>query len=92
MDNCTVTEAEKIPGRININEAPLEILLGIPGMTEEIVQQIIDSRGTAPETDDNSRAHETWLVREGVVTLDEMKTLMPFVCAGCDVYRCHIVG
>ena len=29
---------------------------------------------------------------EGLVTLEEMKNLLPFVCVGGDVYRAQIVG
>ena len=29
---------------------------------------------------------------EGIATLPEMKTLMPFLCGGGDVYRAQIVG
>lgn len=92
MDNVTTLEADSIPGRININQAPYEILLGIPGMTEEIAEQIINLRGAALEPDDTSRSHETWLVSEAIVSLDEMKNLLPFVCTSGDVYRAQIVG
>ena len=33
LDYCTVNSAKKIPARININQAPRTVLLGIPGMT-----------------------------------------------------------
>ncbi len=94
MDNLTVNPSEVIPGRININEAPRAILAGIPGMTEEIVNQILEIRGeqATDETAASGRDHETWLLTQGVVTLEEMKTLMPFVNAGGDVYRGQVVG
>jgi hypothetical protein len=92
MDNVTTVDAESIPGRININEAPYEILLGIPGMTEEIADQIINLRIAPNEDEDGSHGHEAWLLTEAVVTLDEMKSLLPFVCAGGDVFRAQIVG
>jgi len=91
MDHVTIA-GETIPGRININQAPLEILIGIPGISEEIVQQILALRSMDPSVDDPSRQHETWLLTEGIVTLDEMKTLMPVICAGGDVYRTQVVG
>lgn len=110
MDACTVIDTEIIPGRINVNQAPREILLGIPGMTEEIVDEILSARSdqtslmlsgtsSAPSTNDGTtpgllsgREHETWLLAEGVVTLDEMKQLIPFLCAGGRVYRAQVVG
>jgi len=101
MDNCTVSETESIPGRININEAPRELLLGIPAvnattsepiMTEELADQIIELRTAVTEVNAAARGNETWLLGEAVVTLDQMKALTPFVCGGGDVFRCQIVG
>ena len=104
MDACTIMDTEVIPGRINVNEAPREILLGIPVMTEEIVDEIISARSeqlslSTTSTNDGTspglltgREHETWLLGEGVVTLDEMKQFMPFLCAKGHVYRAQVVG
>ena len=109
MDACTAVDATVIPGRINVNQAPAEVLLGIPGMTQEIVDQIISLRSadsqstsstaatstTSPTTSGTTidpRSQETWLLSEGVVTLDEMKQFMPFLCGGGDVFRTQIVG
>jgi hypothetical protein len=92
MDNCSIVEGTVIPPRININQAPLELLLGIPGMTEEIADQIVASRSMGMDETTTDRANETWLLSEGIVTLDQMRALLPFVCAGGDVYRAQIVG
>ncbi|NLF73366.1 MAG: general secretion pathway protein GspK [Candidatus Anammoximicrobium sp.] len=91
MDQVTIVTDPVIHGRININQAPREILLGIPGMTEEIVEQIVGQRTPDPGADP-ACGHETWLLTQGLVTLDEMRSLMPFVCAGGDAYRAQIIG
>jgi len=92
MDNVTVNESPFIPGRININQAPRSILMGIPGMNEDIVEQIISQRQLEPAPDDTSQQHETWLMTSLIVTLDEMKQLIPFITTGGDVHRAQIVG
>ena len=92
MDFATAVDAPTIPGRININQAPREILAGVPGMTDELLEQIISSRTPEPEIDNPTHVHETWLLTEGLVTLDEMRSLSPYVCAGGDVYRTQVVG
>ena len=92
MDSVTVNPAKTVPGRININQASATILSGIPGMTEDIVEQIITRREVAPSADKPGRQHETWLLAEGVCTMDEMRMLMPFINAGGDVYRAQVVG
>ncbi len=92
MDNCTVNESQSIPGRLNINQAPPELLIGIPGITEEIVDAILNARTATNEDGDENRNFETWLLVEGLVTMEEMKTLTPFISAGGDTFRAQIVG
>jgi hypothetical protein len=92
MDYVTVNPAATIPGRININQCTRTVLLGIPGMTAEIADKIIAQRSTDAGTGNAARRHETWLLTEGLVTLPEMKVLMPFVCGGGRAFRGQIVG
>lgn len=92
MDNLTTIDAATIPGRININQAPLTILLGIPGMTEEIANEIVSRRDVTGANEDPNRLYETWLLAEGIVTLEEMRQLAPFICGGGSVYRAQVVG
>ncbi|ADB18326.1 hypothetical protein Psta_3667 [Pirellula staleyi DSM 6068] len=92
MDGATINPATTIPGRINVNQASATILRGIPGMDEDIVNQIITRRSADPGTDQPGRQYETWLLAEGVVTLDEMKLLQPFICGGGQVFRAQVVG
>lgn len=91
MDMVTVNKAESIPGRINVNLAPANVLRGIPGITDEIVERILAKRDLEGG-DDPSRRHEVWLLSEGVVTLQEMKTLLPFMTGGGQVFRTQAVG
>lgn len=92
MDNLTVNPQKVIPGRININQAPRAVLEGIPGMTGKLLDTILSQREVDPVARDPGRDYETWLLTEGLVSLDEMKTLMPFVCAGGSVFRIQAVG
>jgi DNA uptake protein ComE-like DNA-binding protein len=95
MDNVAVNTNPTIPGRININQAPRAILQGIPGMEDTIVDEIINQRRvdtSSSEEEAAARQHETWLLTSGIVTLDQMKQLEPFLCGGGDVFRAQIVG
>ncbi|PHS14007.1 MAG: general secretion pathway protein GspK [Blastopirellula sp.] len=92
MERMTVNEAPIIPGRININQAHRDILLGIPGLDEITVDEIISMRIPAPDLDDENMKYESWLLVEGLVTLTQMKALMPFITGGGDVYRTQVVG
>jgi hypothetical protein len=89
MASLTTFEGATIPGRINIMQAPRVVMMGIPGLDESTVDQIISQRGTDFELDDPTgadmnRKYETWLFVEGVVDLATMKTLMSYVCTGGD--------
>ncbi|MFZ5829423.1 MAG: hypothetical protein ACOY3P_05015, partial [Planctomycetota bacterium] len=92
MENTTVNPAEVIPGRININQAPRAMLEGIPGMEPDIVEAIISQRIMDPIEAEEDRIHETWIWSEGIVSLSQMRRLLPFVNAGGGVYRVQSVG
>ncbi len=95
MENLTTMQGDNIPGRINIMQAPRRIIEGIPGVTPEIADAIITKREIEldnPELLDQYRAYETWILIDNIVDLPTMKAMLPFVCAGGDVYRAEIVG
>jgi hypothetical protein len=92
MEHCTVYPDPTIPGRININEAPRAVLQAIPGMDVDLVDAIIGARIEDPDEENELRKHETWLMTSALVSLDEMKALIPYVTTGGDVYRAQVVG
>jgi hypothetical protein len=92
MDAVTVVKEPAIRGRININQAPRTLLLGIPGLTPDVVENIIADRSPEPTENEPEYRHETWLLTQGMVTLDEMKELMPLVTCGGAVYRVQVLG
>lgn len=100
MDNCTVNPSPFLPGRISLNHASLPVLMGIPGMDEELASQILSTRSSFdPAVYDASREHETWLMTEGLllnedgeIDLDRMIELSPYVCAAGDAYRGQVIG
>lgn len=93
----TTTKNQYIEGRIQISEARLETLLGIPEMDETLAHAIVNSQMTAtngaPSTE-ISQARQTtgWLVIEGLTTIEQMRKLAPYVCSGGDVFRVQSVG
>lgn len=46
LDRMTVSPADRVEGLVNINTATAEVLSIIPGVTEDIANQIVDSRPT----------------------------------------------
>lgn len=90
MDKLTTVDSPILPGRININECPREILAGIPGLTTEIVDQLVSARADGSESE--NRQFETWPLVEGYVSIEQMRMLAPLLTAGGDVFRGQIVG
>lgn len=79
-------------GRININQASPVVLATIPGITDETIEAILANRLPAPTPDAPSQQHPTWLLTEGLVDLDQMKQLMPYITGGGAVYRATVIG
>jgi DNA uptake protein ComE-like DNA-binding protein len=102
LDYVSVLGDRVIPGRINVNLASRDVLRGVPTMDEAIVQRIVASRGGQtvegdpvegnPVEGNADRRHATWLLTEGLVDLDQMKALMPYLTGGGDVFRAQVVG
>jgi len=90
--HCTTDTRTMIPGRVNINQAPREVLAGVAGMPSEAVEQILAQREPDPTGADENRRHATWILDARIVTLEQMKALLPFVTGGGSVYRAQVVG
>jgi type II secretory pathway component PulK len=90
MEALTTQDFEKMPGRININECPAELLYGIPLLPAEAAEAILEAR--AQPNENENRLYETWPLVEGLITLETMRTLMPVVTAGGDVFAAQVIG
>ncbi len=90
LDRLTVYEEEAVVGRININRASRHVLLGLPGMTDEIVDQIVENRNPSPSQ--SAQLHPSWILKSGFVTSGEMEALLPFLNGGGDVHTAQIIG
>jgi hypothetical protein len=92
--NCTTTAGTGIPGRININQASRTVLMCIPGMTEDIADQIIANRAMDPVSA-ASKPDQTcpaWPLIEGIVDLPTMKAMLPYVTSGGAIFKAQIIG
>jgi len=92
-----VSENPIIEGRINVNEARYETLMGIPTMSEETASAIVAASRQMSAGNPNpdlvaTRATNSWLLAEGIVDLETMRQLDPFVTAGGDIMTAQIVG
>ena len=97
MDALSTTGDEYLEGRINLNQARLELLIGLPGMDEELANKIVmaqklDSNGQ-PNLDTIHR-HNTagWLRIDGLIDKWKMRELDPYLTARGGVYRAQVFG
>lgn len=86
-----------IEGRININQARREVLIGIPGMPEELADAIVGSQQISsdgvPLTDSIQRRATTgWLVEDKLTDLATLRAIDPYITARGDVYRVQVLG
>jgi type II secretory pathway component PulK len=92
LDKLTTTDEPARGGRININLASRPVLLSIPNLTEIQADQILTMRETAVDRQISLQRHAIWLLANGVVTLEEIKQIDPFITSGGDVYSAQVVG
>jgi hypothetical protein len=98
LDKLTIVDDPFIQGRVNLNSAPYEVLLGIPNMTQALAQQIAASQGlgasnSASGSSQSSRSTIAWLVTEGLVSsATTMAQLDPYITAHGAVYRVQSIG
>lgn len=88
IDATTTDPAPVLYGRINVNEAPREVLMAVPGLEATVADQIVSAR-TGEQGD---RASVAWLWTEGIVDRATLRRLLPYLTTEGDVYRGQVVA
>lgn len=91
MDQITVDTRTVIEGRINIDEAPREVLLAIPGMDPTTADRILAARFLSADGR-VAHVHPTWILEQGIVDLPRMKHLLKYCTTGGDVFQANIIA
>lgn len=91
LDMTTTVRDAELPGRININTAPRDVLAALPGLTGADVNNIVNRR---PSGDSTDTVYQTpaWLLTEASLPLNTLRTLERYVTARSQVYRIQVVG
>lgn len=98
MQTLTLTDTPYIDGRINVNMAPREVLLGLPNLTPDVVDNIVGtqtktSAGASSSFDEPlDRQTTAWLVISNLVPSSALQKLDPFITARGDALRLQSVG
>jgi hypothetical protein len=93
----SLSDSTVLSGRININQARRETLLGIPGMTEELADSIrarklIGSDGSAVTDRMTAQSTTVWLLAERLVDLPSLVQMDKYMTGRGDVQRVQAVG
>jgi len=89
LDRFKTTDDERRPGLININTAPLEVLLTLPGVDLSLAETIISTRRGLDALERRSTA---WLLQKEVLEAGQFRALAPRLTARSFQYRFHVVG
>jgi hypothetical protein len=61
-------------------------------LDEGMVRQILSARESRTAGQDPERRHPVWLLFEGIVDLEQMRKIYPYVTCSGSVYRAQLVG
>jgi DNA uptake protein ComE-like DNA-binding protein len=93
LEDATTTMPHRVTrGLVSVNHAPAVVLRAVPGIDDSLAQQIVAARDVASAVPSPQRRFATWLWFEGLVDLETMKRLAPFVSGGGDVVRAQVVA
>ncbi|WP_428304738.1 hypothetical protein [Lacipirellula sp.] len=91
-DAAPPTTAQRVAGRVNVNQASRFVLQSIPSLPDAAVGKIISRREAEPDPAVSDQRHALWLLIDGVVTLDEMRQIERYVTTGGDAFSGQAVG
>jgi DNA uptake protein ComE-like DNA-binding protein len=91
-DAAPPTTAQRVAGRVNVNQASRFVLQSIPSLPDAAVGKIISRREAEPDPAVSEQRHPLWLLIDGVVTLDEMRQVERYVTTGGDAFSGQSIG
>ncbi|MCA9103758.1 MAG: general secretion pathway protein GspK [Planctomycetales bacterium] len=90
LEQWTTTDPRpRIAGRVNVNLAPSVVLQAVPGITTTTAEAIAARRGFEQST---APAHLGWLLIEGLLDLETLRQVAPFLTTSGDVSSFQCLG
>lgn len=94
LDLTTTQQGTELPARVNVNTAPREVLMTLPGITDATADLIVAKRppysdGQSP---DSIFATVAWLLQDGSLTPQLLQGLERYITARTQVYRVQSIG
>lgn len=96
LDAVTVDVSPITEGRVDVSDAPVEVLAGVPGLDFSMAQRLVQQRSASTNSASTNSAttqqsdNIAWLLE--VVDLNKLKELEPYLTCRSDVYSVQSVG
>ena len=92
LDETSTAASTTIVGRININEAPYEVIAAIPGLSQTAARQIVNRREQQANGIREMYRQPTWLLAYNIVDLPTLRKIWPHITCGGDVFRGQVIS
>jgi hypothetical protein len=93
LDEATTDAGLFVTGRVDVSEAPVEVLAGIPGIDADLARRIVQQRSSSSAaTTSEPRDTLAWLLEGGTVDMERLRTIEPYLASRNDVYSVQAVG
>jgi len=91
LDAVTIDVSPIAEGRVDVSDAPAEVLAGVPGLDFTLAQRLVQQRSTSSNATATQQIDTiAWLLE--VVDLNSLKELEPYLTCRSDVYSVQAVG
>lgn len=91
VDDVTTDPNAFVNGQIDVTQAPLEVLMGVPGMTQPAAVRILEARRGVVAIG-STRDSVAWLVLQDVIDLATLGQWFPWITVGGDCYSGQAIG
>jgi hypothetical protein len=91
-DVASTVNQGRVAGRVNINAASRPVLLSIPYLPPNAVDQIIARRELEPHFALSEQRHAVWLLTTGVLQLFQMRQVERFITARGEAFSGQSIG
>lgn len=89
LDGVTLSPDAYLTGRVDVLTAPREVLRAVPGLNEQLAEQIERVRD---RIDDEARLSVTWLVQQGALTAAQFQAVVDQVTCRSLQWRVRVEG
>ena len=91
LDKTSAATGYELSPRINVNTAPREVLMALPGLLDTDADSLISTRSTLTPTDPATLSG-AWIVTQAKLSADKFKNIEKYISGRTFTYRIHSVG